>query len=253
MIFDTHAHYDDKQFEEDREELLNSMKENGVGTIVNSGATLSSCQKSIELAERYPFLYAAVGIHPDEAGSLNEESFAWLKAQLSNENVVAVGEIGLDYYWDKENHETQKQWFIRQLALAREMHLPVVIHSRDAAEDTFEILKEYAADLKCDIHCYSYSLEMAREYEKMGYYIGVGGVVTFSNAKKLKRVVAEMPIERILLETDCPYLSPSPNRGKRNSSLNLKYVAEQIGQLKNMSCEEVIAQTEKNAKEFYGL
>ncbi|MDD3402844.1 MAG: TatD family hydrolase [Hespellia sp.] len=253
MIFDTHAHYDDKQFDKDRKALLDSMKEGGVGTIVNSGATLSSCKRSIELAGQYPFMYASVGIHPDEAGSLNEETFAWLKDQLTNEKVVAVGEIGLDYYWDREQHDTQKKWFIRQLGLARDMQLPVVIHSRDAAEDTMAVLKEHAADLKCDIHCYSYSLEMVREYMKMGYYIGVGGVVTFSNAKKLKRVVAEVPVERILLETDCPYLAPSPHRGKRNSSLNLKYVAEEIGQLKGMSCEEVIAQTEKNAREFYGI
>lgn len=253
MIFDTHAHYDDKQFDEDRDELLSSMREGGVGTIVNSGATLSSCKKSLDLAMKYPFVYAAIGIHPDEVGSLDEEKFGWLREQLTHEKVVAVGEIGLDYYWDKEHHDTQKEWFIRQLDLAREMQLPVVIHSRDAAEDTLEILQQHAADLTCDIHCYSYSPEMVREYMKMGYYIGVGGVVTFSNAKKLKRVVAEVPIERILLETDCPYLAPSPNRGKRNSSLNLIYVAEQIAQLKGMSCEEVIAQTEANAKRFYRM
>lgn len=253
MIFDTHAHYDDEQFEDDRDELLNSMAEGGVGTIVNSGASLGSCKRTMKLIEKYPFVYASIGIHPDEVGSLDEESFAWLKAQLNHEKVLAVGEIGLDYYWDKENHEVQKEWFIRQLDLAREKQLPVVIHSREAAEDTFELLKEHAQDLKCNIHCYSYSPEMAREYMKMGYYIGVGGVVTFSNAKRLKRVVAETPIERILLETDCPYLAPSPNRGKRNSSLNLKYVAEQIAQLKGMTADVVIAQTEQNAREFYGI
>lgn len=253
MIFDTHAHYDDKQFDEEREEILNAMTEGGVGTIVNSGATLASCKKTVELADKYPFIYASVGVHPDEVGTLNEETFTDLKALYQNEKVVAVGEIGLDYYWDKESHEVQKEWFIRQLNLARELKLPVVIHSREAAADTFEILKEHAADLTCDIHCYSYSVEMAREYVKMGYYIGVGGVVTFSNAKKLKQVVAETPLTQILLETDCPYLAPTPNRGKRNSSLNLPFVVNQIAQLKGVTSEEVIEQTEKNAKKFYQL
>ena len=253
MIFDTHAHYDDKQFDEEREEILNAMTEGGVGTIVNSGATLASCKKTVELADKYPFIYASVGFHPDEVGTLNEETFTDLKALYQNEKVVAVGEIGLDYYWDKESHEVQKEWFIRQLNLARELKLPVVIHSREAAADTFEILKEHAADLTCDIHCYSYSVEMAREYVKMGYYIGVGGVVTFSNAKKLKQVVAETPLTQILLETDCPYLAPTPNRGKRNSSLNLPFVVNQIAQLKGVTSEEVIEQTEKNAKKFYQL
>lgn len=253
MIFDTHAHYDDEQFDDDREVLFQSMIKEGVCTIVNSGASLASCQKSIELTEQYPFVYATLGVHPDEVGTLDETTFHWLKEQLSKDKILAVGEIGLDYHWNKEDHETQKKWFVRQLELAREKNLPVVIHSREAAEDTFEIMKTYATDLKCDIHCYSYSLEMVKEYMKMGYYIGVGGVVTFTNAKKLKRVVAEVPIERILLETDAPYLAPSPHRGTRNMSLNLQYVADQIGQLKGMSREQVLEQTEKNAKEFYGL
>ena len=167
--------------------------------------------------------------------------------------VVAIGEIGLDYYWDNESHDLQKEWFVRQLNLARELNLPVLIHSREAAADTMEIMKEYASGLRGVIHCYSYSAEMAKEYVKMGYYIGIGGVVTFKNAKKLKQVVQEIPLESIVLETDCPYLAPVPYRGKRNSSLYLPYVAEEIAALKGAAAEDVVLQTEENARKLYGL
>ena len=253
MIFDTHAHYDDGQFDEDREELLASMAENGVGTIVNVSASYASCERVTDMARDYPFLYAAVGVHPDEVGDLNEESFARMKALFTREKVVGVGEIGLDYYWEKESHEIQKKWFIRQLELAGELGLPVVIHSREAAADTMEIMKRYAKGLKGVIHCYSYSREMAKEYVKMGFYIGVGGVVTFKNARKLKETVEEIPLASIVLETDCPYLAPVPYRGKRNHSAYIRYVAEEVARLKGLSCEEVIRQTEKNAKELYGF
>lgn len=253
MIFDTHAHYDDGQFDEDREELLASMAENGVGTIVNVSASYASCERVTDMVRDYPFLYAAVGVHPDEVGDLNEESFARMKALFTREKVVAVGEIGLDYYWEKESHEIQKKWFIRQLELAGELGLPVVIHSREAAADTMEIMKRYAKGLKGVIHCYSYSREMAKEYVKMGFYIGVGGVVTFKNARKLKETVEEIPLASIVLETDCPYLAPVPYRGKRNHSAYIRYVAEEVARLKGLSCEEVIRQTEKNAKELYGF
>lgn len=253
MIFDTHAHYDDGQFDEDRAELLASMAKNGVGTIVNVSASYASCERVTDMARDYPFLYAAVGVHPDEVGDLDEESFARMKALFTREKVVAVGEIGLDYYWDKESHEVQKKWFIRQLELAGELGLPVVIHSREAAADTMEIMKRYAKGLKGVIHCYSYSREMAKEYVKMGFYIGVGGVVTFKNARKLKETVEEIPLASIVLETDCPYLAPVPYRGKRNHSAYIRYVAEEVARLKGLSCEEVIRQTEKNAKELYGF
>ncbi len=253
MIFDTHAHYDDGQFDEDRAELLASMTENGVGTIVNVSASYASCERVTDMVRDYPFLYAAVGVHPDEVGDLDEESFARMKALFTREKVVAVGEIGLDYYWDKESHEIQKKWFIRQLELAGELGLPVVIHSREAAADTMEIMKRYAKGLKGVIHCYSYSREMAKEYVKMGFYIGVGGVVTFKNARKLKETVEEIPLASIVLETDCPYLAPVPYRGKRNHSAYIRYVAEEVARLKGLSCEEVIRQTEKNAKELYGF
>ena len=253
MIFDTHAHYDDGQFAEDREELFASMAENGVGTIVNVSASYASCERVTDMARDYPFLYAAVGVHPDEVGDLDEESFARMKALFTREKVVGVGEIGLDYYWEKESHEIQKKWFIRQLELAGELGLPVVIHSREAAADTMEIMKRYAKGLKGVIHCYSYSREMAKEYVKMGFYIGVGGVVTFKNARKLKETVEEIPLASIVLETDCPYLAPVPYRGKRNHSAYIRYVAEEVARLKGLSCEEVIRQTEKNAKELYGF
>jgi TatD DNase family protein len=253
MIFDTHAHYDDEQFNEDRVELLNSMEEQGVGTIVNVSAAYNSCRKVIALAKEYPFVYAAVGIHPDEVGCLNEENFAQMKELFKEEKVVAVGEIGLDYYWDNEPREVQKKWFIRQLELARELDLPVLIHSREAAADTMEIMKEHAKGLSGVIHCYSYSKEMAQEYIKMGFYIGVGGVVTFKNAKKLKEVVENIPLTSIVLETDCPYMAPEPNRGKRNNSAYIRYVAEKIAELKGITYEEVVEQTEKNARDMYRL
>ena len=252
MIFDSHAHYDSSQFDEDRHELLSSMLENGVGTIVNSGADWDSVTEVVELAETYPFVYAAVGLHPDEVGELNEERFAYVKAQCQKEKVVAVGEIGLDYYWDNEVHDVQKKWFIRQLELARELDMPVIVHSRDAAEDTLKIMKEHAQGLRGVIHCVSYSKELAREYIKMGFHIGVGGVVTFNNGKKLKEIVAEIPLERILLETDCPYLAPVPFRGKRNSSLYIPYIAEEIAKIKGVTYEEVVAQTEQNGKMLFG-
>ncbi len=253
MIFDTHAHYDDAQFDSDREELLSSMPDLGVTTIVNVSSTLESCEKCVELAGKYPYVYAAVGVHPDEVGALNEETFAEMEALLDNDRVVAVGEIGLDYYWDNESHELQKKWFVRQLELARQHHLPIIIHSREAAADTMEIMKAHAQGLEGVIHCYSYSREQAEEYVKMGFYIGIGGVLTFKNAKKLKEVAAAIPLERIVLETDCPYLAPEPFRGKRNQSSYIRYVAEKLAEIKEMTVEEVIAVTEANAKKMYHL
>lgn len=253
MIFETHAHYDDGQFDMDRETLLSSMPEQGVGTIVNVSATYASCQRVVDLVQNYPFMYAAVGIHPDKVGSLNEERFQQMKELCKQEKVVAVGEIGLDYYWDNESHDLQKEWFVRQLDLARELNLPVLIHSREAAADTMEIMKQHGQGLKGVIHCFSYSKEMAAEYVKMGFYIGVGGVVTFKNARKLKETVQEIPLTSIVLETDCPYLAPVPYRGKRNNSAYIKYIAEEIAGIKGVSYEEVVEQTEKNARDLYNL
>ncbi len=253
MIFETHAHYDAEQFDEDRELLLGSMPSRGVETVVNIGASLEGCQASIELAKKYAHVYAAVGVHPDEVGALNEETFSWLKQQYSYEKVVAVGEIGLDYYWDNESHDVQKKWFIAQLKLAKEQKLPVVIHSREATEDTLDIMKEYGRELSGVIHCFSGSVEVAREYVKMGYYLGIGGVVTFKNSRKLKEVVVDTPLEHLVLETDAPYLAPTPNRGKRNDSTQLEYVAREIAELKGITYEEVVNVTRENGRKLYGI
>ncbi|MEG0215556.1 MAG: TatD family hydrolase [Hungatella sp.] len=254
MIFDTHVHYDDEAFQEDRDQLLGSLAEHGIEAVVNIGASIETTKNTLKLMEQYPFVYGAVGVHPSETAQLDETQMDWLKEASQNPKVVAIGEIGLDYYWDEPDREIQQFWFVRQLSLAREVKLPVVIHSRDAAKDTLDIMKEQnAGEIGGVIHCFSYGIEMAKEYLNMGFYLGIGGVLTFHNAKKLKEVVAYMPMDRLVLETDCPYLSPVPNRGKRNSSLNLPYVVEAICAIKGLSAEEVMEQTNQNAKRMYHL
>lgn len=257
MIFDTHTHYDDEKFDIDREELLLGMEEAGVGAIVNMGATMQGAKDSVAMAKQYPFVYAAVGIHPDCAKDLNEAEFEVLRALAKEEKVVAIGEIGLDYYWDSTERDVQKYWFLRQLALAQELNLPIVIHSRDAAQETYEILKEEyqkkGTPWQGVIHCFSYSLELAQEFVKMGFFIGIGGVATFKNARKLKEVIAGIPMDFLVLETDCPYLAPEPFRGKRNSSEKLKYVVSVIAQIKGITEEEVERITWENAKKLYQI
>lgn len=254
MIFDTHAHYDNPAFDEDRDELLSALIPAGIGAVVNVGATIAGTKRTVELARQYPFFYGAVGVHPSECKDMTEEALSWLKEQAGLEKIVAVGEIGLDYYWEEPDHEIQKAWFARQLGLAREVNLPVIIHSRDAARDTLAVMKaEGCREIGGVIHCFSYGKEMAREYLDMGFYLGIGGVLTFRNGKKLKEVVEYAPLNRLVLETDCPYLSPEPNRGKRNSSLNLPLVADAVAEVKKISREEVIAATWENAKRLYRL
>ena len=291
MIFDTHVHYDDEQFDSDREELLSALTAAGIGAAVDVGSTPESLDKLMEIARTHDHIYAAVGIHPDEVGSITDEVWDKIREYLTDSKVVAVGEIGLDYYWDKEAHEMQESWFRRQIALAKEFDKPIIVHSRSAAEDTMRVIKEcYGAGARKDhggecrdmnpaagarndhsrdprdndpaadagrlpgiIHCYSYSAEMAREYVKMGFMIGVGGVVTYKNGRKLKETVQAIPLESIVLETDCPYLSPVPNRGKRNSSLNLPYVVSEIASLKGVTEAEVEATTWENACRVFGL
>ena len=254
MIFDTHAHYDADAFDEDRNACLAGMQESGVEYIVNIGASMASSQRSLELAKKYPFIYAAVGVHPDEVGELNEEKLQQLKEWSKHEKVKAIGEIGLDYYWDKEKHDLQKHWFMRQMELAHERNLPMIVHSREAAKDTLDmVIAAKPLELSGVIHCYSYSVEQAREYLNMGYYLGIGGVLTFKNAKKLKEVVEYAPLSQIVLETDCPYLAPVPFRGKRNDSAKLSFVAEELAAIKQMSVEEVIRITNENGKKLYGI
>ena len=254
MIFDTHTHYDDEAFEEDRDALISSLSAKNVGLVVNVGASLSSCRETLRMAEKYPFVYGAIGVHPSETAELNEDNFLQLSKMAKHAKCVAVGEIGLDYYWPEPDRETQKFWFKRQLGLARELNLPVVIHSRDAANDTITVMKDmHAEEIGGVIHCFSYTRETAEVFLKMGFYIGIGGVVTFKNARKIKEAVEVIPLERIVLETDCPYLAPVPFRGERNSSLNLPYVIEEIARIKQVSPNEVEEITWENAHKLYRL
>ena len=252
MIFDGHAHYDDEAFDEDREELLAQMQASGIGGIVNVGASLRGVQASQELAKRYPFVYAAVGVHPDEVGAMDERVLLQLYDLCRRPKTVAVGEIGLDYYWDTQPHEFQKLWFEQQLKMAKDTGLPVNIHSREAAQETFDIIKRHHAGTTGGIiHCFSSSAQMALEYVKLGYYIGIGGVVTFKNARVMKEVAAAVPLERIVVETDCPYLAPAPHRGERNSSLYLPLVIAAIAQIKGLGPQEVEQATWENALRVY--
>lgn len=278
MIIDTHAHYDDKAFDEDRAELLSAMRSgstaqgNGASSnvtqgsesseggytpvihrIVNIGSSLGACRRTIALMKEYDFIYGALGVHPTDSGDLTEDDIQWLKTQCALEKCVAVGEIGLDYYWDEPEREIQKKWFVRQLHLAKEVNLPVVIHSRDAAQDTVDIMKaEHAEETGGVIHCFSYGKELAKIFLDMGFFIGVGGVVTFNNGRKLKEVVEYIPLDRIVIETDCPYLAPVPFRGKRNDSRKLAHVVQQIADIKGISTEEVEEVTFRNAYKLYG-
>lgn len=254
MIFESHAHYDDEVFDEDREALLSSFEENGIGTVVNIGASLSGSEATVKLAEQYPFFYGAVGVHPSEVEELNEDGLERLRMLCRHEKIVAVGEIGLDYHYPEPSASLQKEWFSRQLTLASEVKMPVIIHSREAAKDTLDImLAHHAGEIGGVVHCFSYTKEMAREYLNMDYYFGIGGVITFKNAKKLKEAVEYIPMEKLLLETDSPYLSPEPHRGERNSSLNLPHVAKEIAAIKGLSYEEVVERTEENARRLFGI
>ncbi|MCI9338903.1 MAG: TatD family hydrolase [Lachnospiraceae bacterium] len=253
-IFDTHAHYDDKAFDEDRESLLESLPGRGIARVVNVGASPASCRRTLELTEKYEYIYGAIGIHPNETGQLDEENWESLKGMCREEKCVAVGEIGLDYYWDRPAREIQKKWFARQLNLAKEYKLPVVIHSRDAAKDTVDIMEaEKAADIGGVVHCFSYTKETARTFLNMGFFFGIGGVATFQNARKLREAVEYIPLDRIVLETDCPYLAPVPYRGKRNCSLYLPFVAAAVAQVKKVEEETVRRAVWENSLSLYRM
>lgn len=254
MIIESHTHMDDSAFDEDRDSLIREIKNSGIEYMMNISASLKSIKTSIELAKQYDFIYASVGVHPSESQELNNENFQWLKEQTAFQKVKAIGEIGLDYYWREPEKEIQQYWFREQLRLAHEVDLPVIIHSREAAADTYKIMKEENADkLNGVIHCFSYTKETARDYLNWNYYFGIGGVITFQNAKKLKEAVEYIPIENIVLETDSPYLAPIPFRGKRNSSLNLPLIAQGIADIKKMDVEKVMEITSQNAKKLYRL
>lgn len=252
MIFDTHAHYDDKAFDEDRDIILPQINEFGVELIVDPGCDECSSRKAIELAERYDFIYAAVGIHPEELSKLTDNSIETVRMLAGHEKCVAIGEIGLDYYWDDSHKAEQKELFVRQIELALELDKPVIIHDREAHGDSLEIVSRYPS-LRGVFHCYSGSAEMAKELLKRGWYLGFDGPVTYKNARKTMEVLEICPIERMLIETDSPYLSPVPMRGKRNDSRNLCFVAEKIGGIKGMSADEVTAVANKNGRALFKI
>lgn len=253
LIFDTHAHYDDEAFDADREALLASMPENGVGLIVDPGCDLDTSRRAVETAEQYPHVYAAVGWHPENCAPYTRESLDTLRAWAKNPKVVAIGEIGLDYYWEQNPpREFQQEVFRDQLALAQELGLPVIVHDRDAHADCLAIVKEFP-QVRGVFHCFSGSVEMARELLRRGWYLGFDGPITYKNAVKALDVIAACPTDRMLLETDSPYLSPVPNRGKRNDSRNLPYIAARIAEIKSMTTEEVAEVTLQNGKQLFGL
>ncbi|AZB44706.1 TatD family deoxyribonuclease [Bacillus sp. FJAT-42376] len=254
MLFDTHAHLNAVQYEEDLEEVIDRAKEEGVEKIVVVGFDTETITRAMELTEKYEFIYAAVGWHPVDAIDMKDEDLLWIKELAAHPKVVAIGEMGLDYHWDKSPKDIQKEVFRKQIALAKEVKLPIIIHNRDATADVMEILKEEGADEVGGImHCFTGSPETAKECIDMNFYISLGGPVTFKNAKKPKETAADIPLDRLLIETDCPYLTPHPYRGKRNEPGYVKYVAEQIAELRGMTYEEIARITTENAKKCFGI
>lgn len=254
MLFDSHAHYNDSKFNDDRFSVLDAMPENNVGYIMNISDSMKSIKKVLEIAEKYPFVYASVGVHPEEVANLTDSDMDTLEEYTKHPKVKAIGEIGLDYYWDDVERAVQKKWFARQVELAKKVNLPVIIHDRDAHGDCMDILREHNVSKVGGIfHCYSGSVEMAREILDWGMYIAFGGTLTFKNAKKVHEVAKYVPLDRIVIETDCPYLAPEPNRGKRNSSLYIHYVAERLAEIKGISPEEAERITCENAKKCYKI
>lgn len=252
MYFDTHAHYDSSKFSNDRDEVIRSAYQSGVSLIVDPGDTLERSRNTVALANQYDFIYAAVGVHPEEYETWTDDTVAHLRELAGNSKVVAIGEIGLDYYWDKEHKELQKQMFRAQIKLALELDLPIIVHDREAHGDCFSIVCDYP-QLRGVFHCYSGSADMAKELIKRGWYLGFDGPITYKNNQKAMEVLAVTPLDRIVLETDSPYLSPVPNRGKRNDSRNLPYIAAVVAREKGISVEEVAAITFENGKKLYGI
>jgi len=250
-IFDSHAHYDDDAFHEDREEVLAMLRENGVCNVTNIGCDIPSSRFAAELAEKYDWFYASAGIHPGNADQWNGETAKELEVILDHKKMIAVGEIGLDYHYRDDNKEEQKRAFREQMVIAEKHHLPVIIHSREATADTLEILREFPANGV--VHCFSGSAETAEELVKLGYYIGFTGVVTFSNAQKTKRAAEAVPMDRLLLETDAPYMAPVPYRGKRCTSDLIRYTAAEIARLKGLTAEEVVDRARENTKRLFHI
>ena len=252
MLFDTHTHLDDEKFDTDREEVIASLKDAGVSLCVNIGANIETSKASIALAEQYDFIYAAVGVHPNDVGTMQDEDLKTLEEMTKNPRVVAIGEIGLDYHYDEPEPEVQKVWFEKQLRLAEKLGLPYVIHDRDAHADVLEIIKKVGY-FNGVMHCFSGSAEMARQVTNLGMYVSIAGQVTFKNAPKVKVVAESVPLDKLLIETDSPYLTPEPFRGKRNNSGYVKYTAAKIAELRGMTAEEIAKITMENGKRFYNI
>ncbi|KPU27497.1 hydrolase TatD [Caloranaerobacter sp. TR13] len=254
MLIDSHAHLDDKRFDKDRDKIIKSLKNNDIWVVINPGADLASSIKAVALAQQYENIYAAVGIHPHDAKTMDDDTIEVLKSLLKKDKVIAVGEIGLDYHYDFSPRDIQRKWFREQIKLAKEFNLPIIVHDREAHKDVYDILKEEQdGTLTGVLHCFSGSVEMAKEYIKMGFYISFAGPVTFKNAKTAKEVVKAIDINRILIETDSPYLTPHPHRGKRNEPLYVRYVAAMIAELKDITVEEVARITTENTKRLFNI
>lgn len=253
-MIDSHAHYDDAQFENDRDDVIRQAVEAGVTHIINAGSDLMSSKLSIELSKRHREVFAAVGFHPHDASSCSEENLLAIEELSREEKVVAIGEIGLDYHYDFSPRDTQKEWFARQIALAAKLRLPIIIHNRESHQDMLDIVKAFRSENITGVfHCFSGSVEMARELLDMGFYIGIGGPVTFKNASRPVEVVRYVPADRLLMETDCPYLAPEPHRGKRNWSGYLKYIIDKIAVIKGIDYNETERITSENARLLFGL
>ncbi len=253
-FIDSHAHLDDERFNKDREDVINALNENGIEAVLDPGADLNSSKLAVALADRYPFIYAAVGCHPHDSKFMNDDAMNTFRQLAKNKKVVGIGEIGLDYFYDNSDRETQKIWFREQIRLAKELDLPYIVHDRDAHEDVFRIMKEEHYDgTRGILHCYSSSVEMAKEFVKLGFYISLGGPVTFKKAKTPKLVAKEIPLDKLLIETDSPYLTPEPFRGKRNEPKYVRYVAEEIARIKEVPVEVIAENTRENFKKLFKL
>jgi TatD DNase family protein len=254
MIFDSHAHLDDRRFDKDRDEVIKRAKENGISYIMNPGADFESSVKAVELANKYDMIYAAVGVHPHDAKTMDDMLLQLLKSLTKKPKVMAIGEIGLDFHYDHSPRDVQKKWFREQIRLAKEVNLPIIIHDREANNDVMNILKEEKAfDTGVLMHCYSGSAELAKQYIRNGAYISIAGPITFKNARKTVEVVETISIDHLMIETDSPYLTPHPHRGERNESSYVRYVAEKIAEIKGISVEEVAKRTTENAKRYFRI
>ncbi|HHX66941.1 MAG TPA: TatD family hydrolase [Gallicola sp.] len=253
FMIDSHAHLDDRKFNYDRDLIIKDLYNNYVAYYINPASDMESSKNTLELSSKYDFIFSAIGVHPHEAESFTDENLEELRQMAKNEKVVAIGEIGLDYYYDNSPREIQREVFRKQMNLAKELGLPVIIHSRDAYGETFDILNEFKGEVIGVMHCYSGSIEMAKRYMSLGYYISFAGPVTFKNAKNVKDTAKQIPLDRLLIETDSPYLTPTPNRGKRNEPKYVKYVAETIAQLRNLETDEIIEASRENTIKLFNL